>query len=976
MSVQSFILILICVIGFSNVSAQQLGKIKGSVTDQFDAVVVGVEVNLIGETSPARKTLTNQTGNFFFNDVSPGKYTLTVKAAGFKTYENPVEINQGSTLSLDLKLEVALDSDIKVNVDPDKDPGIDNANQIILKDKALDVLPDDPEALLSSLQALTGGGQTSLDGGAQIYVDGFAGTVPPKSSILEVRINQNQLNAEFDRAGFGRIDIITKPGTQKFTGSAYFNVSDDALVARNPFVPVREPYQTRLYGFNISKALKPNKLAFTLDVQKRDEDTNTVVNSLILNQIFEPVTFSTAVPTPVRLTVINPRFDIKLNEKNYLIARYSFTRTEVVNRGVGDFFLPERGYPIVNDQNVFQITESSILNPKVSNEFRFQFVNDFVKQSDENSNPGVSVQDAFVSGGSGVGLAFSSTRRWEIQNYTNAIFKGHTFRFGVRLRGVSLKDSAIIGYNGLFSFTGRIAPQLNSNNEIILDQQGNPILTQISSLESYRRTLLFQNAGLSPQEIRRRGGGASLFSITVGNPEAKLNQIDIGLFFQDEWRIRPNLSVGVGLRYENQQNISSHLNFAPRLFFAWAPGNKPQPDLIIRGGFGIFYDRLTETPSLLSRRFDGITQIRYFITDSSVLDSFPNLPTPSTLANFAGNQSQTRVDENLRAPYSATAILNIEKTLPFKIQGYIYAYAYRTYNVIRQRNINAPLPGTFVPPTTTNPGNPGIRPNPNLGEIFFYESSGNFSLNQATFGIRKFFKNGNFLFSSYVLGHVKSDSEGLPADSYNLRAESADASFDVRHRFIFGGSFTIPKIKVLLSPFLIASSGRPFNITTGIDNNGDRIYTDRPAFATNTTLPENLRNTEFGSFDLRPLPGQELIPRNYGRGSAFFSVNLNLSRTFDLNPWKTKKLKANQKPQANQNPAESKSAVNQYLDRAYKLTLSVQIQNLFNRTNLDVPNGNLSSPLFGQSVRIIPSFGSGTPAGFNRRVEFGARLNF
>ena len=439
--------------------------------------------------------------------------------------------------------------------------------------------------------------------------------------------------------------------------------------------------------------------------------------------------------------------------------------------------------------------------------------------------------------------------------------------------------------------------------------------------------------------------------------------------------MRPNLSVGVGFRYENQTNINSNYNFAPRLFFAWSPGNKQQPDLVIRGGFGVFYDRSGEQTILQTRRFNGVNQIRYYITDASVLDSFPNIPPSPVLANFAAEQSLTQIDENLQAPYSLTAIINVEKKLPFNIQGYMYAYTYRTHHVIRLRNINAPFPGTFIPPTPDDPGNPGIRPNPDFGEIFYYDSSGNFSLNQATFGIRKFFKNGNLLFSSYIFGKVKSDSEGLPANTYDLDGEYSVASFDVRHRFIFGGNFTIPKIKISMSPFLIASGGRPFNITTGIDNNGDRVYTDRPAFATAQTPTENLRITRFGDFDIRPPFGQELIPRNYGRGPAFFSVNLNLNRTFDLKFGDSKNRAANTPP-ANQESATRKSFYQQVAERNYKLTLSVQIQNLFNRTNSDVPNGNLSSPLFDQSVRIVPSFGFGTPAGFNRRIEVGARLNF
>jgi hypothetical protein len=959
---------LVFIFFFTSIFAQDATKVKGIVVDELGGVIVGVEVILKDSNGSERKTITTQTGNFSFNEVNQGNYLIIIKTKGFKTFENSIKVTKDSPFFISIKMEVSLEKEIEVSVDPEKELSIDNnsgAGQIIIKEKNLDLLPDDPEALLASLQALSGGAN-SLDGGSQIYIDGIAGKLPPKSSILEVRVNQNQLNAEFDRAGFGRIDVTTKPGTEKLQGSTYFNFSDDALVSRNPFVLRKAPYQTKLYGGNIGKSLIPKKVSFFADIQKRDEDTNVIVNSRILNPLFEPTIFSATVQTPARFITISPRFDIKLNDKNYLTLRYSFTQNKLSNRGTGDFLLLERAYPTTSKQHLFQITETSVLSPKTSNEFRFQFSNDSLKQSDTNSNPSTVVQDSFVGGGSGIGLTSNNIKRLELQNYLTTLVKGHTFRYGLRVRTVSITDNSLPGYNGIYTFAGKIAPKLNVNNQIILDTNGNPVLTQINSLESYRRTLVLQNNGFSPAEIRRRGGGASLFAITTGNPLIKLNQFDIGGFFQDEWRLKPNLSVGVGLRYENQTNIKSNYNFAPRLFFAWAPGKSQQPKLVVRGGFGIFYDRSSEQLVLQSKKFNGVNQLRYFITDPTILDTFPNVPTAANLNAFANQQSLTSIDGNLKAPYSSTFIINAERQLPFKIQSYVYAYTYRTRHVIRLRNINAPLPGTFLPPNGTSPGIPGLRPNSNFGEIFFYESSGNFSLSQATFGIRRFFKNGSLLFSSYILGKVKSDSESLPANSYNLQGEYSDASFDSRHRFIFGGNFIISKLKLSLSPFLTANSGRPFNITTGIDNNGDRVFTDRPSIATAQTLAENLRRTDFGDFDIRPLPNQSLIPRNFGRGKSFFSINLNLNRTFDL---KSGDLKSTT---SGTNQAGGQMSKN----RIYKLTVSLQVQNILNRTNPDVPNGNLSSTLFGQSVRIIPSFGFGTPAGFNRRVEVGLRFNF
>ena len=951
----------------ANINGQDKGKLRGQVTDPFKSVVVGAKVTLSnGEI--VLTTTTNQEGIFNFTGIVLGNYQITIEAEGFVTYRfEQIRVSASDNKPLAAELEVGLGKNIEVAVEDRNSINTDsnsNLNQTVLKDNELEVLPDDPEALAAALKALTTS-PNALDGNGQIYVDGLEnGRLPPKASIAQVRVNQNPLNAEFDRVGFNRVDIFTKPGADKIRGSGFFNFSDDSLVSRNPFLDERFPYQTRLYGGTLSGSIVPGKSSFFIDLQKRDEDNTTAINARILDASFNPTDFFFAYATPVRFFTFSPRFDFQLNKNNILNARYAFTENKLFDRGVGDFALPERAYSTVNRQHLLQITETAIVNPVTSNEFRLQFTQDAFNQDDDNVNAGIIVQDAFSGGGAGIGLAETRTRRIELQNYITTIFKGHTLRFGARLRGVFLSDNSLPGSHGIFTFSGGVAPQLDSNNEIVLDGNGNPVLIQISSLEKYRRTVLLSSLGLSPTEVRQRGGGASQLAITTGNPFVDVNQIDVGFFFQDEWRLRPNLNIGAGFRYENQTNISSHKNFAPRVFFAFAPGDKQQPKTVIRGGFGIFYDRTTEQVQFQARRFAENAQLRYFITDPALLNLFPNVPSPSELNSFIGRQTITRVDDNIQSPYAITFVGNVERELPHKIQAYMYAYTYRVHHSIRLRNINAPLP---------NGAGSTVRPFPNLGEVFFYESSGNFSLNQVTFGLRKSFKNRSSLFTSYIFGKAKNDSETLPANSYDLSGEFGRASFDTRHRFIFGGTFIVPKVKVTLSPFLIANTGRPFNIVTGIDNNGDNIYTDRPAFADSSTLPANLVVTRFGRFDIRPSADKELIPRNYGQGPAFFSMNLGILRNFDFNLGSKSNKQTGATTTTGQNSAASQPSAN---DRKITLGLSVQIQNLFNRSNLDTPSGNLSSPFFGQSVRIVPAFGSGLPGGFNRRVEVGARVNF
>ncbi len=215
-------------------------------------------------------------------------------------------------------------------------------------------------------------------------------------------------------------------------------------------------------------------------------------------------------------------------------------------------------------------------------------------------------------------------------------------------------------------------------------------------------------------------------------------------------------------------------------------------------------------------------------------------------------------------------------------------------------------------------------------------------------------------FANYTLNRANSDTDGVgtfPADSYNLSAEYGRSATDVRHTFSGGGTFDLP-LKIRLNPLVFASSGRPFNITTGRDANLDSLFIDRPAFADDLTK-SGIIITRFGAFDPNPSPGQRIVPRNYGTSPAFFSVNLNASRAFKFGEAKIVDGKAGDKP--------------------YSLIVSARAVNLFNRANLGTPVGNLSSPFFGQSVSTAGGFGAasvGNPAAGNRRVELQIRFGF
>src|SRR5882672_2310230 len=897
---------------------QARGTLRGVINDELGATIVGATVTLTDANGVEKTAITNGEGAYVFSGLAPGKYSLRAAAQGFAVSdENEVELSAGARKSLDLTLKVTIEEQ-RVTIaaeNPLSTEATNNANQTLITGKDLDALPDDPDELAAALQALAG--PSMGPNGGQIFVDGFSGgRLPPKESIREIRINQNPFAAENDQPS-GRIDILTRPGTDKIRGSAFFNFQDESFNSRNPFAtssPKRSPYQVRQYGGNLGGPLVKKKASYFLDFERREIDDNELVKATVLDENFNPLDLGFGVVVPRRNITFSPRFDYQINTNNTLIARYSYTHSSTQNAGVSGFSLPERAYTSSSTQQNIQLTETAILNPSMINETKFQFTRQRAESLADNSKPAINVSSSFIGGGSQIGHLTNTRSNWELQNFL-AWSKGtHAFKFGGRVRGVNITDINPNNFGGTFTFTGAFVPTLDANNQPITNQ---PIL--VDSLERYRRTLLGQQMGLSPVQIRALGGNPSQLSIASGNPRANVSQTDFGIYAQDDWRVRPNLTFSYGLRYERQTNISSKFNFAPRLAVAWSPGaanSAKPPKMVIRAGGGVFYNRFGEGNTLQSSRFNGINQQQFSIREAPLyecrsgapvnplaactlqaangqtapghlefvppaptpLDSFPSLPPTSSLT--ASQQITWRVANDLQAPVVYLGGTQVERQLPKRFTLFAGLFLIRIQHVIRARDINAPIPGTN-----------GTRPFGNIGEIYQYESSGRFKQNQLFIGFNNRFSRALTFFSSYSLSKTNNDTDGqgsslFPANSYDLTGEFGRATFDVRHRFTFAGTINLPWWQVSLNPFIVATSGRPFNITTGADTNGDRLFTERPSFApagVDCAYPAaNIVCTQFGNFNLRPAPGEALIPRNFGEGPGFISVNMRISKTWNF----------------------------------------------------------------------------------------------
>jgi hypothetical protein len=1006
------------------IGQQNRAALRGLISDELGAAIVGASVTITDANGQVKTTVSNNEGIYAFNGLVPGKYNLRATAKGFAVSgDEEVELKAGQRQSFDLTLKVTIEEQ-KVTVAGETPVSTDasaNANQTVISGKDLDALPDDPEELAAALQALAG--PSMGPNGGQIFIDGFSGgTLPSKSSIREIRINQNPFAAENDQPS-GRIDIFTKPGTDKLRGSAFMNFNDESLNSRNPFATTsrkRTPFQVRQYGGNLSGPLVASKASYFVDFERREVDDNELVTATILDPSLNRVTIGAGVLTPRRFVNLSPRIDYALNANNTLVIRYTYNHSNLQNNGVGSFSLPERGFTALSTTHTLQLTETAVINPTTINETRFQFIRSRNENLGDSSKPTLIVSGSFVGGSSQVGHFENTDQRWELNNFT-AIQKGqHAYKIGGRLRGVHIDNINPSNFGGQYVFTGGLVPQLDASGNVV-----STVPIAVDSLERYRRFKLL-NGHVSALELRARGGGAAQFSINTGNPEASVSQFDASVYGQDDWRVRPNITLSYGLRYENQTNTHSPLNFAPRLAMAWSPGaanSAHPPKMVIRAGGGVFYNRFGEAQTLQARRFNGVNQQQFIFRESPLyvpdqngnlvytaptttteLDAFPGLP--SLTGSGAARQITYRVASDLKTPTVFGGGLQVERQLPYKFTMFAGVFLVQIQHVIRLRDINAPVPGSI---TQASPS--GVRPYGNVGDIYQVESSATFNQNQIFVGFNNRFNRAVSFFGNYSFSHSNNDadgqgSRGFPANNYNLRPEYGRSGFDIRHRFSFGGTWTLPWWGLSLNPFILASSGAAFNITTGADTNGDGQFSERPSFApagvacSGAAKPANVVCTRFGNFNLQPATGEALIPRNYGQAPGYFIVNLSVSKTWAFGTIHSGKSAANLTPNAQ--PGAAKSAAGGAAPakaatsgipgvgvgglggaskeaKRYSMQFSISAQNLFNRANLQPFEGNLSSPAFGESLGLNGFGGFGTPSGAgagNRRIVGRLRLNF
>jgi Carboxypeptidase regulatory-like domain len=935
------------------------GNLTGQVADPSGAVIPQAALTVTSAGGTSRTGTSDASGQYTISGLPPGVYTVTVQAGGFSPFTSqPVRITAGQTQHLNVALviemaqqQVQVTADAKgVSVDPEN-----NVSAVVLTGKDLDALSDDPDELSNELTALAG--PAAGPNGGQIFIDGFSGgQLPPKSAIRAIIINQNPFSAQYDTPGYGRIEILTKPGTDKLHGQVSLNASASAFNTSNPFAANQPPYHTLQYDGNVGGALG-KKASFFFYAWRRNVQDNSIVNANVpyvpnpatcepASGVVTPTSgtlCNLAVPYPQTRQEVSPRIDYQLTPNQTLTVRYSHYQDTRTNNGLGGsaFVLPSQAYNTNEIENRIQVSDSQVYGSKFVNNTRFQYVRDTSNQTPLVVAPAINVLQNFEGGGSPLGTVRDTQNHYEFQNYASLALAKHYIRFGGRLRNVHDTNYSNANFEGTYTY---------------------------SDLNDYL------------------AGKPSQYSVTTGTPTQSSSIIDLGLYVEDDWKAQPNLTISYGLRFETQNHIPNKFNFAPRVAVSYGIGGK-EPKTVLRAGYGIFYNRFTYDLLLNTNRYNLDQQGQL-----QTIQSNPNgQPPDSTTEESPALPTYYRAQPGLNAPQSIETGVGLEHQVNKSVSlSATYLYS-RGIHQFLSRNIDAPLPDGTRPALQLCPTGPC--------NIYEYDSLAVFKENQLFLNLNVAYGKKLSFTGFYIYSRANGDSSGPsyhPSNQYDITQDYGRQFFDVRNRVFAFANYTAP-FGFRISPFLSAWSGAPFNIQLSQDINGDSFFNDRPVFASTSSNPANVDVTKYGNFDISATPpaGTKLVPINYGNGPILFAMNMRVAKSFGVGPRVDEGKGAvtgggggpGGGPQhmpgmglggAGGGPHGPTTRV----DRKYSITLSAFAHNLFNVVNLSPPNGTLGgppdgttgSPFFGKSNQLASGFFSHGSA--VRDFNFQALFNF
>ena len=868
------------------------GRLLITVVDQTRAVIPNATVTLAGIEDATKAAAidpaqTSGQGLATIAGLVPGRYEVRAEFPGFQPGRlADIRVRPGDNRHIIVLPLQKVEQEVTVSRDAQAAAAERNSLTFgsALTREQIDALSDDPEEMRRQLQEMAGGD-------AIIRVDSFEGSaLPTKSQIKSIHITRDQFAAENHNANGLFVDIITQPGLGALRGGTNFRFRNGSLSGRSPFTPTKGPENIKNFGFNLGGSLIRNRSSFSLGVNgMRSYDTSN------LNAALPRGVLSTALPlrTPRNNLFINAFWDMAVTPDQTLRVGYSHSGNTNKNLGIGAYDLPERAYSTENGSHQLRIQHAGPLKRRFFTNTRVTINRSSTISLSEVEAPTILVLDAFTSGGQQVAGGRRSTLVTLASDldYVRGI---HSVRTGILLdTGLNLSDDRS-NYLGTYTF---------------------------ESLDAYE-------AG-SPRSYTRR----------IGDPYIRYNSLQAGLYVQDDIRVNRTLTLSPGIRYEAQAHVDDLANFGPRFGLTWAPFRNGGTTL--RGSAGIFNEWMASGTYEQILRVDGFRQQEINLID-------PSYPLPGIAGDIPPiNRYVMGDDVRLVTTRRLSAGIDQRVTPRIRVNS-TYAYT-RGGQVWRGENLNAP--------------DDGVRPDAafaNLVQVVSDGSSrqhtvsGAVSVNFANqpsplgrdgpplpFGPQsgpRFDMRRASINAFYTFGWFRNNTDGPfgLAPGGDIEQEWGPANGDVRHRLnIAFSSSALRNLSANVN--LNGSTGTPYTIRTGLDDNGDLVFNDRPAG----------------------------IGRNTERAAVQWNVNVNLNYTvaFGQGGGSGPPMVGIFVPAPGAAPTVMTAAGP---PTRYRLGFFVQMQNVTNHANYGGYSGVLTSPFFGQATNVLNP----------RKIDFGVNFGF